>query len=74
MHAGEGIYIDSNMGHAYVAAEGCDEALVLGVCSSADEALMNSLMNIHEPGHPGTADNEPGPEPLRVRRLSGRAA
>ncbi|HEX5238887.1 MAG TPA: XRE family transcriptional regulator [Sphingomicrobium sp.] len=31
--AGEGIYIDSNMGHAFLAAEGCDEALVLGVCS-----------------------------------------
>jgi mannose-6-phosphate isomerase-like protein (cupin superfamily) len=45
---GEGIYIDSNMGHGYVAAEGCDEALVLGVCSSADESLMNSLMTIHE--------------------------
>ncbi len=45
---GEGIYIDSNMGHAYVAAEGCDEALVLGVCSSADESLMSSLMTIHE--------------------------
>ena len=36
---------------------------------------MSSLMNIHEPGHPGTADNEPGPEPLaraateRTRRL-----
>jgi transcriptional regulator with XRE-family HTH domain len=45
---GEGIYIDSNMGHAYIAAEGCDEALVLGVCSSADESLMSSLMTIHE--------------------------
>src|SRR5690242_1150154 len=47
--AGEGIYIDSNMGHAYVAAEGCDEATVLGICSSADESLMDSLMSIHEP-------------------------
>ena len=45
--AGEGIYIDSNMGHAYVAAEGCAEALVLGICSSADESLMSSLMTIH---------------------------
>jgi len=32
--AGEGIYIDSSMGHACVAAEDCDEALVLGVCSN----------------------------------------
>ena len=47
LKAGEGIYIDSNMGHAYVAGEECEEAVVLGVCSSADEGLMNSLMNIH---------------------------
>ncbi len=44
---GESIYIDSNMGHAYVAAEGCDEATVLGVCSSAEEGLMESLMGLH---------------------------
>jgi transcriptional regulator with XRE-family HTH domain len=46
--AGESIYVDSNMGHAYVAAEGCDEAIVLGVCSSADEGLMQSLMDMHD--------------------------
>jgi transcriptional regulator with XRE-family HTH domain len=46
---GESIYIDSQMGHAYVVADGCDEASVLGVCSSADESLMNSLMNLHGP-------------------------
>lgn len=43
---GQGIYIDSSMGHAYVVADGYDEALVLGVCSSADEGLMGSLMNL----------------------------
>ena len=47
LSAGEGIYLDSNMGHAYVAADGCDEAVVLGVCSSADGGLMDSLMNLH---------------------------
>lgn len=45
---GESIYIDSSMGHAYLTAEGCDEALVLGVMSSADEELMQSLLSIHE--------------------------
>ena len=35
------------MGHAYIVAEGCEEATVLGVCSSADEGLMDSLMNLH---------------------------
>jgi mannose-6-phosphate isomerase-like protein (cupin superfamily) len=44
---GESIYIDSNMGHAYVTAEGCQEATVLGVCSSPDESLMESLMSLH---------------------------
>lgn len=47
LSVGESIYIDSNMGHAYVAAEGCDEASVLGVCSSANEGLMESLMELH---------------------------
>lgn len=47
LDAGQTIYIDSNMGHAYVVAEGCEEALVLGVCSSADEGLMDSLMSLH---------------------------
>lgn len=44
---GESIYIDSNMGHAYVTDEGCEEATVLGVCSSPDESLMESLMSLH---------------------------
>ena len=48
LEAGESVYIDSNMGHAYIAAEGCDEVLLLGVCSSADEQLMESLMTLHE--------------------------
>ena len=49
LEKGESIYIDSQMGHAYIVAEGCEEATVLGVCSSADESLMSSLMNLHGP-------------------------
>ena len=45
---GESIYIDSNMGHAYLTADGCEEALILAVNSSADEGLMESLMNLHD--------------------------
>jgi transcriptional regulator with XRE-family HTH domain len=48
LEAGESIYIDSNMGHAYIAAEGCEEALLLGVCSSADEQMMESMMHMHD--------------------------
>jgi len=72
LKTGEGIYIDSNMGHAYVAANDCEEALVLGVCSSDDEALMASLMHMHEPvpGH-----TNPAPQELpRVRTLRRPAA
>jgi transcriptional regulator with XRE-family HTH domain len=32
LNAGESIYIDRNMGHAYVAAHGCDEATLLALC------------------------------------------
>src|SRR4051812_23157186 len=74
LHQGEGIYIDSNMGHAYVATEGCDEALVLGVCSSADEALMNSLMTIHEPALADDAAEDLLGAAPRVRRLRRSAA
>lgn len=47
LNAGESMYIDSNMGHAYTAAEGCDEAVLLGVCSSADEQLLSALLTLH---------------------------
>ncbi|WP_345725411.1 cupin domain-containing protein [Qipengyuania pacifica] len=43
LEQGQSIYLDSSMGHAYVAAKGCDEAVVLGVCSSADDGLLDSL-------------------------------
>lgn len=60
LDVGESIYIDSNMGHAYVAAEGCDEATVLGVCSSAEEEdLMESLMEMQH------AKLSPPAEPAR---------
>ena len=48
LEQGQSIYIDSNMGHAYLAAEDCDEAEVLGIMSSADDELMQSLFGIHE--------------------------
>jgi transcriptional regulator with XRE-family HTH domain len=77
LEAGESIYIDSNMGHAYVAAEGCDEASVLGVCSSAEEGLMESLMELHgdedvEPVAP--ADTGRLQAPPRVKRRRKPAA
>src|ERR1700753_2512169 len=49
LEAGESIYLDSNMGHAYVTADGCDEAVVLGVCSSNEDKLMESLISLYGP-------------------------
>ena len=48
LEEGQSIYIDSSMGHAYLAADGCDEAEVLGVMSSEDDELLQELMKIHE--------------------------
>jgi transcriptional regulator with XRE-family HTH domain len=70
---GESIYIDSNMGHAYVTAEGCEEATVLGVCSSPDESLMESLMSLHGDVVPTTSLKMPdrpraAGKPAKLRR------
>jgi len=55
LETGQSIYIDSNMGHAYLTAEGCDEAEVLGVMSSADDDLMNALLTMHDVQRGGDA-------------------
>ena len=60
LRAGQSIYIDSSMGHAYLAAEGCDEAEVLGVMSSGGDDLQESLMSIHD-AHGGKHNGVAGP-------------
>lgn len=45
---GQSMYIDSTMGHAYLVAEGCDEAEIIGVMASGDDELMRSLLDLHE--------------------------
>jgi transcriptional regulator with XRE-family HTH domain len=47
LNAGQGIYLDSSMGHAYVAKD-CESALVLAVCSSEDVNLATELMDLAE--------------------------
>lgn len=70
LREGQAIYIDSSMGHAYLAADGCDEAEVLGVMASVDEELMLALTARHE-GRPtgsnsGASESEPAlPRPAR---------
>lgn len=69
LNAGESIYIDSKMGHAYVTAAGCEEAIVLAVCSSADDSLMESLLSLH-----GEADGSTAVKAKDPRRLSNKPA
>jgi transcriptional regulator with XRE-family HTH domain len=49
--AGQSIYLDSTMGHAYLVGDGCDEAVIVCACSSAEEDLMGSLINAHTEDH-----------------------
>jgi transcriptional regulator with XRE-family HTH domain len=67
---GESIYIDSKMGHAYV-AERCDEAIVLAVCSSEDQTLMQSLLELHGDSTPPAAASTPA---LRLPVTKSRKA
>jgi len=70
---GEVLYIDSNMGHAYLAAEDCEEAEVLAVMSSPEEELMESLLTIHEEQRQGTnAVNDTLPTSVVGRTGRGR--
>jgi transcriptional regulator with XRE-family HTH domain len=45
LETGESTYIDSSMGHAYLAL-GDQDALVLGVCSSAQPNLQSTLLSL----------------------------
>ena len=45
LQVGQGVYIDSTMGHAYIAKD-CESALVLAVCSSEDTKLSETLINL----------------------------
>lgn len=45
LSAGQGVYLDSTMGHAYVAKD-CESALVLGVCSGEDRNLAGELIGL----------------------------
>lgn len=65
---GQSLYIDSSMGHAYLAAEDCDEAEVLAVMSSADEALMESMLTLHEEQRQAAVPANEDTPPPRARR------
>jgi transcriptional regulator with XRE-family HTH domain len=60
LEVGECIYIDSDMGHAYLAGADCEEASFMAVCSSAEEGLMETLLGVHK-HEPATAVASPVP-------------
>lgn len=47
LNAGEGIYLDSSMGHAYTAKD-CDEAVILAVCSGEAPDFASELISMAE--------------------------
>jgi transcriptional regulator with XRE-family HTH domain len=73
LEPGQALYIDSSMGHAYLAAEDCEEAEVLAVMSSGEEELMQSLLSIHAGQREAAAGNQNDPAWRRRRRATGKA-
>jgi transcriptional regulator with XRE-family HTH domain len=73
LNVGESIYLDSNMGHGYLTAEGCDEATVLGICSSPDESLMQSLLSLHGEVEPAASAPPSDPaQPVKKAAKKGK--
>lgn len=54
LEEGESLYIDSNMGHAYVVGDDCDEAVIIAVCSSAQDDPMNFSRKLYGEGRSET--------------------
>jgi transcriptional regulator with XRE-family HTH domain len=66
--AGGGHYLDSQMGHAYVRAAGCDSARILAVCASKSEGLNQALIEQMI----GLAEKTDQVTPLADKRAQGK--
>jgi transcriptional regulator with XRE-family HTH domain len=66
LSAGQSIYFDSSMGHAYLTAEGCDEVEMLTVMSNDDED-QHAIMASHAPVQ---EEEKPKPKPAQGRKRS----
>ncbi len=75
---GELVYIDSRMGHAYLAHGACVQALAVCVCSTTQEELLDQAASQNPPeravGRAQAARQAPGPTPAaanaRLRRIA----
>ena len=47
LKAGDSVYFDSSMGHAYLAGQGCDEVVLVCACLERRRLPMESLLNMH---------------------------
>ncbi len=65
LEAGQSIYIDSNMGHAYVVGAGCDQAIIVGACAGDGEDQMNELISVHADVEPAAAAGSPDGKSVR---------
>lgn len=73
---GEGVYIDSNMGHAYVLTDGYEAATMLVVCASGAEDLAQELIAEAE-ARPPVSALQPAtrvPSPRSSQTRGGRGA
>ncbi len=59
LEAGQCMYIDSGMGHAYLLGPGCDDASALSGCTSEDGDLVDSVLKSEAPATGGTAKAQP---------------
>lgn len=71
LEVGQSVYIDSDMGHAYLAGEGCDEAVLLGVMAGSDEDEVKSLARLR---HGEVALESRDPRPRRPATFSDAGA
>ena len=67
LHKGDSIYLDSTMGHAYLAA-GKEDALVLAVCSSDESNFDKRLPTVID----NRGNGETAAEPVKLPRGSKR--
>ncbi len=66
LEAGEGVYIDAGMGHAYVLDQACDGASALFVCSTSQEDLVKTA--VAHGGEAATAEDHAAPKRARAAR------